>query len=683
MRLIVIFASLLAGWTALAQDIDNVVTPDGRKPYTFLDQIQDQGERADFLRAYQESQPVRRRSQAESFLKKYPQSWLLAQALEIAAKAAIDLDDLPQALQYGRESLRLLPENPFLLVLLANAQVQLKAFREAEASAADALEYLERFGRPAVIGEKEWPAIERALKASSHYALGRVAATEGLASQGPARRVKLQAAAVHLARGRELNPADGEIAYLLGLVQQALGNKREAAAEFAAAAGIPGPLQQKAREQLHGAVPELKPAVAARAELKVSVAPAGRYAGSAACRNCHASQHAAWEQTGMARMFRPYRRENVIGDFSGREFQDETGSVQARMNGAGGGLFFETRGAGGDWKRYRVDYTIGSKWQQAFATRMPGGEIHVFPLQYNILEKTWLNYWKLIDAPGSERTNPDGFHQLKAGTNYQMNCAPCHTSQLGVPKREGARPQDLAFHESGVNCEMCHGPSALHVTQMSEGKRREKRPTDTPLDFKNLDHREYVRICAQCHMQSAMRELGPAGEYNYAATGDSFAPRYKSRPYAEFSRRAFYKDGRFRETTFIVEALLRSACYRRGEASCGSCHDPHPPDAAANPVSLKYRERPDEMCTQCHQKIGAMGEKHTHHPSGAEGSRCVDCHMPRIMNSVLFQARTHQIDDIPRADTTARFGQQESPNSCLGCHRDKDVPWVARLLQAW
>jgi hypothetical protein len=50
--------------------------------------------------------------------------------------------------------------------------------------------------------------------------------------------------------------------------------------------------------------------------------------------------------------------------------------------------------------------------------------------------------------------------------------------------------------------------------------------------------------------------------------------------------------------------------------------------------------------------------------------------MPRIMNSVLFQARTHQIDDIPSAEMTERFGAEESPNACLLCHSKKDARWV-------
>jgi predicted CXXCH cytochrome family protein len=689
MRPLLILISVLLVPGVRAQDIDNVVSPNGRKPFTFLDEIDSDGERAAFLRLYHERDTARRRSLADAFLRNYDQSWLLAPVYEIAAKTAIDLDDFPAALRFARESLRLLPENPLLLVPVANVQVQQNLFREAVKSAIDALDYLDRFGRPVAIPEREWPGLRDALKASSHYVLGKVAAADGLAVTGALRKTKLDEAAVHLWSARDLNPGDSEAAYLLGLVQAALGNTREAAAQFEAASRRPGPLRQKSIDQVNAlkrrgvTVTEPPPTPGVGAATKMAVRRPARYAGSASCRRCHAVQHTAWEHTGMARMFRPYRPENVMGNFDRQQFESPTGVPLARMKAEGERHFFETRGAEGGWQRYPVDYTIGSKWQQAYATRTADGQIHVFPIQYNLLEKTWLNYWKLIDPPGSERTNLDGFHNLAQGTNYQINCAPCHTSQLGAPRREGARPQDLNFREAGVNCEMCHGPSADHVAAMAIGKSQERRPTDPPVDFRKLDHREYVRICAQCHMQSAMRELGSAGEYNYSNSGDSFMPRYPSRPFVEFSRRAFYKDGRFRETTFIVEALMRASCYRRGQITCGNCHDPHPPDATANPVSLKYLERPDQMCLQCHANYAALGEAHTHHPATSEASRCVSCHMPRIMNSVLFKARTHQVDDIPKLDMTERFGQQDSPNSCLLCHREKDVAWVATHLRGW
>ena len=75
-------------------------------------------------------------------------------------------------------------------------------------------------------------------------------------------------------------------------------------------------------------------------------------------------------------------------------------------------------------------------------------------------------------------------------------------------------------------------------------------------------------------------------------------------PFGEFSRKGFYKDGRFRQTTFIVEALERSQCFKKGQVSCGTCHDPHGHDSASNPTSVKFRDKPDLMCTGCHTQFG-------------------------------------------------------------------------------
>ena len=44
---------------------------------------------------------------------------------------------------------------------------------------------------------------------------------------------------------------------------------------------------------------------------------------------------------------------------------------------------------------------------------------------------------------------------------------------------------------------------------------------------------------------------------------------------------------------------------------------------------------------------------------------------------------THQLDDIPKAEMTERFGQKDSPNACLICHTDKDVAWLKRELSKW
>jgi formate-dependent nitrite reductase cytochrome c552 subunit len=76
-------------------------------------------------------------------------------------------------------------------------------------------------------------------------------------------------------------------------------------------------------------------------------------------------------------------------------------------------------------------------------------------------------------------------------------------------------------------------------------------------------------------------------------------------------------------------------------------------------------------------------ERHTRHAANTEASRCVSCHMPRIMEALLFQARSHEIDDIPDAEMTERFGDTDSPNVCVSCHADRDGAWLRYSLAAF
>jgi predicted CXXCH cytochrome family protein len=192
-----------------------------------------------------------------------------------------------------------------------------------------------------------------------------------------------------------------------------------------------------------------------------------------------------------------------------------------------------------------------------------------------------------------------------------------------------------------------------------------------------------VAICSQCHMQSGQHTPEPRGAMNYSESGEKFYRILSSAALVDYPRSAFYKDGRFRQTTFVVESFLRSRCFREGGATCGNCHDPHPADAAKNLNSLKFAADPDRMCLGCHVQFQANPEAHTHHAATSEASRCVSCHMPRIMNSMLFEAMYHQIDDIPDAEMTARFGQADSPNACLMCHKDRDAAWLTRSMTGW
>ena len=119
--------------------------------------------------------------------------------------------------------------------------------------------------------------------------------------------------------------------------------------------------------------------------------------------------------------------------------------------------------------------------------------------------------------------------------------------QLKNVRGGGFAVDNLEFREPGVDCEMCHGPSETHVIEMNLGERYPKPPLSPPVNFHELGAGDSVRICAQCHMQSAIREPAAGGELNYALSG-SFAPENRSIPFGEFARKGFYKDGRYLDT---------------------------------------------------------------------------------------------------------------------------------------
>ena len=683
------------------QQLDSVGSSADRTSTTITDEIRNPRERAALIAVLKATGARKILPLARSYLLEYPQSAFLAIAAEAAARSSFDLGDLKPGLDYARFSLSLLPENPLLLVAVADVQALQEQNEAALQSARDAMEYLDRFDRPATIPEHAWPNIKRQHQGTAWFVMGRALVNEALQlTPGPQRIALLEQAVSAFKQASMLKPADMEITYLLGTAYLYQNDVPRAATAFAKVYQQSPQYAPRAREQLSILYQSLKAAqpsldafvdslqntaeVAPYVAIPSPVKMPG-YAGSDICKSCHADLYQQWSQSGMARMLRPYQAKNIIGDFQkNNEFRGGDNTLFARMNIQGGRHYINIKEPDAPWHQYPVDYTIGSKWQQAYATTLPGGQIHVFPMQYSTVEGKWLNYWKLIDSPGSERANLSTWARLDASTSYQLNCATCHTSQLRNVKGGGFAPDNLVFREPGVGCEMCHGPSSTHVDKMTHGDFSPKAPLDPPVDFNHLDNRNFVAICAQCHSQSSVHKGNAQGELNYSSTGTFFLKNV-ALPLNEFTRDAFFKDGRLSQTTFMVEALERSKCFRKGAVSCGTCHDPHRHDEASNLTSLKFKEEPDRMCTGCHSQFReeARAVTHTHHSATSEASRCVSCHMPRIMYGMLFRVRSHQIDDVPNADMTARFGQQDSPNACLLCHAEKTPEWLQAQLKSW
>ncbi len=526
------------------QLLDQLAGPSANrpKPLKIIDEISDPEERRAFAALHQKQGPQERLAAAQQFLKDFPQSWFVWQADEIAAKASIDLGDNKSAIQFGRQSLKILPENPLLEVPLAEVETMEGEPVAATQDARLAIETLDLFLSPAVFSERQWASLDKQLRATSYYILAKAATEEGLNGADGGKR--LQEAEDFASKALRLNPSDPSNTYLLGLIRLARGNQAGADIAFAAAYRQGGPLKERAKQHLQtayarwpsnpqkkfdafvqelGAAPVLPPNAEPSGGSGHAGGSAPAYAGSQVCQSCHLREYSGWLNTGHAKMFRTYKFENVFGDFNNAAYADESGKVVARFTHDATQHYVDIADGFGKWHRYRVDYTIGAKWQQTYATRLPNGEIQVIPLQYNREQKRWIAFWKMIDVPGSARGLVTNFPALTPDTAYLAHCGPCHTSQLRVTTDDPTpAPKELAFAEGGINCEMCHGPAGDHVTSMRLAKPGYKPPLKLQVEFGKLANQDYAAICGQCHLQSQWLSIGPEGEINYRHSPETF-----------------------------------------------------------------------------------------------------------------------------------------------------------------
>ena len=143
----------------IAQEIDTVHYKDR---LTFS-RVESDAEQLEFHAIQRAPTAALRRALADDFLKKYPQSWLLAGAYQAAASASLELNDRLRAVEEGRLSLRLLPENAPLLVVMAQVEMSLGQPAAAARDARDALLWLHLFAVPGGINDADWGKIAQTL----------------------------------------------------------------------------------------------------------------------------------------------------------------------------------------------------------------------------------------------------------------------------------------------------------------------------------------------------------------------------------------------------------------------------------------------------------------------------------------------------------------------------------------
>jgi len=405
------------------------------------------------------------------------------------------------------------------------------------------------------------------------------------------------------------------------------------------------------------------------------------YAGSGACRGCHADHYRSWHRTFHRTMTADATPATVAGDFSGVMLRHD--GVTARMDRDPRGAYRVTFVAGGAAPRTAVvARTVGSRRYQQYLARV-GDTYWRLPVAWHVEERRWFPMTGAFlfddDAAGSDDpTRPifGGGVFDRHVARWNDNCVFCHNvaPDPGRDAATGAFRTRVA--ELGVACEACHGPGAEHARRNADPARRYALhlgggADPTIVNPARLGPARAADVCGRCHGQRIADDVGP-----FLAHGDPFVPGddlglYTSPLWRDtalgddreaFAAR-FWPDGTPRLTAYEYQGLLESRCAQRGALTCTTCHGMHEGDPRGQ-LRTRFERDPDAMCTGCHAPLAtpAALATHSHHDPTGPGARCVACHMPRIVYGVLDVHRSHRIE-IPSRTS-------DRPNACTLCHVD-------------
>jgi predicted CXXCH cytochrome family protein len=370
-------------------------------------------------------------------------------------------------------------------------------------------------------------------------------------------------------------------------------------------------------------------------------ATAADYVGSAACKSCHADIYARWSKTRMANVVRdPHEHPDaIIPDLA--------------KNPLPQGL---------DPKD--IAFTYGGRWKQRYFKQV-GDDYFPLPVQWDVFHKTWKPYHVAMGKDWWTKFYPDDNMQRPTGPL----CDGCHSVNYDIDTKK--------VTEWNVGCERCHGPGKGHVA--SEGRSAIANPA-------KMDYVQANDVCIQCHSQGQPLANPIKGKYYDWPVGFHVGVNKLSEFWTLEEHKlgdttfTHFADGTAHKNRMQGNDFVQSLMYSRG-VTCFSCHDVHGTEHDA-----VLRKPANSICLDCHGPNSPNGphastiEAHTHHKAGSTGNECIECHMPKIEETIGdINVRAHTFRFI----TPAASDALKIPNACNLCHKDKTTAWATDVLKSW
>ena len=404
------------------------------------------------------------------------------------------------------------------------------------------------------------------------------------------------------------------------------------------------------------------------------------YLKSKSCLSCHTDHFASWARTFHSRMTQEALPGSVQGDFDRNNTFEYLG-VTARMERRGGGFSMTLTYPDGRSQIHTIDRTVGSRRIEQYLTKQADQYVRL-PIAYDLVNRRWMSL-------NGSFFYPDRDNYFQHQTQWDSNCVFCHNVKAQPNMEPVSRRFDTEVTELGIACGACHGQAAEHAEAASSPLTRSlwRLAGDSETHIVNpskLTPERSMMICGHCHGQRVPAQLDQIQEifrrgdpYN---AGDDLSRFYN--PVTRETRvgdysfaNRFWPNGSPRLTAYEYQGILRSQCFIQGSSekrlNCLSCHSMHEGDPRGQ---ITEENRTDKPCLTCHQQYRDTSAlaAHTRHKTDDQGSRCYNCHMPRVVYGVMSVHPTHDIT-VPDPQLTAA---NAVPNACNQCHLDKSVNWA-------
>lgn len=369
-----------------------------------------------------------------------------------------------------------------------------------------------------------------------------------------------------------------------------------------------------------------------------------RYTGSEKCGSCHAREHNAWKASNHSRMV--------------QDVKENPSAIRPPVTFSTGPLSFEG-----------IRYTVGgNRWKQRYMR----DDFSFATIQWNVETEEWVPW------------NLSGSH------NWYRDCGGCHST--GYKRTSDMEPVDSlkkygkakfsgTYAELNIGCEACHGPGSNHAGTPKK---------ENIVNPARLTRQLSISVCARCHTvfdkpkdldTGKPRKSGfywwPYGfkpgddiEEFIGKTFIPFEPTGKTGNY-------YWADGTSRDHHQNYQDMRGSKHYAAG-LTCNDCHSVH--SEGAKEMLTKMDARDNSLCYACHSDKKTKLTEHTRHAPESSGSRCIECHMPKVVkNAIKYDERAHTFEFI----SPGKGIKYNMPNSCNTCHKDKSPEWAKSVMQGW